>query len=82
MKQPLAVLVLCALAFLAGRYSGSTPPRVHAQSQQRSRVWAAPKSWGQFKAVYYDQLLFEDDEGTIRSVYPNSTAVVFMIQRR
>jgi hypothetical protein len=81
MRRLIAVAIL-ALAFLAGYYSGRTPLQsVQAQSPLPPRVWTAPKSWGQFKGVYHDQLLFEDEHGTIRSVFPNSTAVVFTIRR-
>jgi hypothetical protein len=78
----LIIAAVLLLAFVAGRWS--VPSRqsiVHAQSPLPPKVWNAPKSWGQFKAVYYDQLLFEDDQGTIRSVYPNSAGIVFTIRR-
>jgi hypothetical protein len=81
--KSLAGLALLALTFLAGYYRGRPAASiVHAQSPLPPRSWTAPKSWGQFKAVYHDQLLFEDDDGTIRSVFPNSTTVVFTIRRR
>jgi hypothetical protein len=78
----LIIPAIFLFAFLAGRWSVQPKESVvHAQSPLPSKVWNAPKSWGQFKAVYYDQLLFEDDHGTIRSVYPNSTGIVFTIRR-
>ena len=41
-----------------------------------------PKQWGDFRGVYYDQLLFEDRDGTIRSIFPNGGVVVFTVTRR
>jgi hypothetical protein len=71
-----------ALIFLGGYYAGRAPVRVvHAQSPSPQRVWTVPKSWGDLKGVYHDQLLFEDQHGTIRSVFPNSASVVFTIRR-
>jgi hypothetical protein len=72
------VIVIVALltGYVAGGRGQSTthPPR--------AQTFQVPKSWGDFKAVYQDQLLFEDQAGTIRSVYPNGTVVVFTISLR
>jgi len=40
-----------------------------------------PKKYGKFVAVYGDQLLFEAEDGTLRSVYPNGGKVIFEIRR-
>ena len=75
------VLALC-LAFVAGYFAGGRTSTVLAQSQWTSKVVAVTKNWGSFRGVYNDQLLFEDDHGTIRSVYPSTGTVVFTITRR
>jgi hypothetical protein len=58
------------------------------QQQQRNndnfaypRRLSVPKQYGKFVAVYADQLLFEAEDGTIRSVYPNGGKVIFEIRR-
>ena len=45
------------------------------------RRLSVPKHYGKFVAVYSDQLLFEAEDGTIRSVYPNGGKVIFEIRR-
>lgn len=69
-----AVVVLAAmlLSYLAGARAQENHPR---------QLWVS-KRYGTFKGVYNDQLLFEDDSGTIRSVYPNGGMVVFVVNRR
>jgi hypothetical protein len=75
-----SLFVLFVAGYVVGRWQAADS--VHAQSHLPPQVWNVPKSWGTFKAVYHDQLLFEDADGTIRSVYPNSSSVVFTIRRR
>ncbi len=76
------VIVVLCLAFLAGFLSGGRTSTVLAQPQSNTKVVAVSKTWGTFRGVYNDQLLFEDDHGTIRSVYPATGTVVFTITRR
>jgi hypothetical protein len=80
MRKGLIAVAVALLAFLAG-YQVRALESVHAQDK-RARNVVVPKNWGTFRAVYYDQLLFEDDSGTIRSVYPSSNSVVFTVTRR
>jgi hypothetical protein len=84
MKRRLAAAAVAVVGvFVIGFWAGRWQLRVvQAQSPLPPKVWHVPKSWGTFKAVYHDQLLFEDADGTIRSVYPNATDVVFTIRRR
>ena len=82
MTRKLVAVAILTIALLTGYLAGRAQPQtVRAQSPLPPKLWNVPKSWGQFKAVYYDQLLFEDEQGTIRSVYPNSNVVVFTIRR-
>ena len=53
-----------------------------AGAQNGPRQMFVPKAWGDFKAVYNDQLLFEDNQGTIRFVYPSTGQVTFSVARR
>lgn len=71
MKRLIAVaaLLLCFAAW--GQQANFAYPR-------RLRV---PKEYGKFVAVYNDQLLFESEDGTLRSVYPNGGKVIFEIRR-
>ena len=71
MKRLIAVaaLLLCFAAW--GQQDNFSYPR-------RLRV---PKEYGKFVAVYNDQLLFESEDGTLRSVYPNGGKVIFEIRR-
>jgi hypothetical protein len=48
----------------------------------RERTFVVPRQYGQFKGVLHDQLLFEDERGTIRSVYAGNGGVVFTVVRR
>ena len=73
MKTRWITAILIGSAFAAG-YAVNA----HAYA---SKEFSVPKSYGTFKAVYYDQLLFEDDKGVIRSVYPGGT-LVFVATRR
>jgi hypothetical protein len=78
----LAALAILLVTFLAGHFSNRIQlSTVQAQSPLPPRIWNVPKEWGQFKGVYHDQLLFEDDRGTLRSVFPNSSTLVFTIRR-
>jgi len=82
MRNRLTLLAIAFLLFLAGYFTGQRNPlAVHAQDHAR-RDFSVPKSWGALRAVYHDQLLFEDDRGVIRSVYPNGGTVVFTVTRR
>lgn len=71
MKTVLAVatLLLC-LAAWGQQDRFSYPRRLHV-----------PKNYGKFVAVFNDQLLFEAEDGTLRSVYPNGGKVIFEVRR-
>ena len=71
MKRMLAAAILLLALAAWGQPENFAYPR-------RLRV---PKQYGKFVAVYSDQLLFEADDGTIRSVYPNGGKVIFEIRR-
>ena len=73
------IVLTVVLAFAAGLITGKTGGTAQADVR---REFVVPKNWGTFRAVYHDQLLFEDDHGTIRSVFPNGSTVVFVISRR
>jgi len=80
MRKPwLAIAFMLTLlgGYLAGRAQLRT-----VEAAPAPRLVVVPKAWGDFKGVYYDQLLFEDNTGTIRSVYPNGSSVVFTVTRR
>jgi hypothetical protein len=74
------IITVLAVAMAAGLMTGRAGGA--AGHNETRREFIVPKHFGTFKAVYHDQLLFEDDRGTIRSVYPNSATVVFTITRR
>jgi hypothetical protein len=82
MRTRLALLAVAVLLFLAGFWSGQRGPLAAQAQDRRTRDISVPKSWGVLRGAYYDQLLFEDDRGVIRSVYPNGGAVVFTVTRR
>jgi len=80
LRRALAVLlflIVFAAGFVAGRIA---PSSVHADKPPRNIL--VPRQYGTFRSVYHDQLLFEDDGGTIRSVFPNGGMVVFTVSRR
>ena len=76
----IAILLLCS-AFAAG-YALQAQQQQTTSSAYRTKELNVPKNYGTFKGVYADQLLFEDDRGIIRSVYPNGGFVVFQVTRR
>ncbi|MEP7366347.1 MAG: hypothetical protein ABI972_24070 [Acidobacteriota bacterium] len=79
MKIMLALgVLLTAAAWFAG---AQQQQQQHNDNFSYPRRLQVPKSYGKFVAVYADQLLFEDDGGTIRSVYPNGGKVIFEIRR-
>lgn len=65
-----AAILLFAIAALGQNENFAYPRRLQV-----------PKQYGKFVAVYSDQLLFEAEDGTIRSVYPNGGKVIFEIRR-
>ena len=82
-------LAPAALLFAAPWFAGALwfaaaqhPKESHPDNFAYPRRFQVPKQYGRFVAVYADQLLFEDVEGTIRSVYPNGGKVIFEVRRR
>ena len=71
MKRILAAAIFLLALAAWGQQENFAYPR-------RLRV---PKQYGKFVAVYNDQLLFEAEDGTLRSVYPNGGKVIFEIRR-
>ena len=71
MKRVVAAAILLLSLAAWGQQENFAYPR-------RLRV---PKEYGKFVAVYNDQLLFEAEDGTLRSVYPNGGKVIFEIRR-
>jgi hypothetical protein len=82
MRKRLVLLALAVLVFLVGYWVGERHPLTVQAQDRRVRDINVPKSWGALRGVYYDQLLFEDEHGMIRSVYPNGGSVVFTVTRR
>lgn len=69
----LAPLVL--IVAWAGFLAGQTPIAKTDQIQ-------VPRAFGQFRAVYGDMLLFEDEKGTIRGVYAKDGRLIYVVNRR
>lgn len=80
MKKLLAPAALLLGAFWFG--SAQQPKESHPNNFAYPRRFQVPKDYGKFVAVYADQLLFEAEDGTLRSVYPNGGKVIFEVRRR
>jgi hypothetical protein len=82
MKPIAAVLGLAALSALPLFQQIYPAAQSSPQPSNHDKTFVVPRQYGQFKAVMHDQLLFEDERGTIRSVYAGGGGVVFTVIRR
>jgi hypothetical protein len=80
--KPLAAAVAIAALSALPVFQQSASQAGVATGGSRDRTLVVPRQFGQFKAVLNDQLLFEDERGTIRSVYVGNGGVVFTVVRR
>ena len=81
MKKTVALCVLLAAAAWFGRAQQQQQQQQHNDNFAYPRRLRVPKHYGKFVAVYADQLLFEAEDGTLRSVYPNGGKVILEIRR-
>jgi hypothetical protein len=65
------VLVVAWAGFLAGQTPIAKPELIQV-----------PRAFGQFRCVYGDILLFEDEKGTLRGVYAKDGRVIYTVNRR
>ena len=84
MTQRLIPTLALAAAFCAGYFAAMhwTPVTAQAQAIPPQRTVSVPRPFGNFRGTFGDQLLFEDERGTIRSVYPNGGSVIFTVVRK
>ena len=75
------MLALSVLLVPAAWFAGAQQQQQHNDNFGYPRRLSVPKQYGKFVAVYADQLLFEAEDGTLGSVYPNGGKVIFEIRR-